>query len=116
MSFEGRCHCGAVAYRVEAELPGEAIECNCSHCSAKGLLLAFFPAEQFTLIEGEGALTTYLFNTHKIRHQFCQTCGVQPFADGTGPGGAAMRAVNLRSVPGLDLTTLARQPIDGASM
>ena len=38
MNYKGSCHCGAIAFQVEAE-PGPAIECNCSHCGRKGYLL-----------------------------------------------------------------------------
>src|SRR3546814_15761057 len=73
----------------------------------KGLLLGFFPKDSFTLLTGEDALRSYTFNTHKIDHQFCQTCGTQPFAYGVGPDGSEIRAINLRCVPSLELANLA---------
>ncbi|MBD3760836.1 GFA family protein [Sphingomonadaceae bacterium G21617-S1] len=115
MSFEGSCHCGKVAYTVEAELPTGAMQCNCSHCRRKGFLLAFFPAEQFTLDRGEADLQSYLFYKHKIEHRFCTTCGTQSFAIGTGPDGSQMAAINLRCVPAADLDALEIQKVDGAS-
>jgi hypothetical protein len=42
-------------------------------------------------------------------------CGAQAFAQGAGPGGSAMQAVNLRCVPDIDLDALAIDKIDGAS-
>ncbi|MDF9720462.1 hypothetical protein P4S07_011825 [Serratia marcescens] len=39
----------------------------------------------FTLSSGQDRLSTYTFNQHKIRHQFCRVCGAQPFAYGTAP-------------------------------
>lgn len=115
MAYEGACHCGAVAFTVDAALPGQAVSCNCSHCRAKGLLLTFVPASQFTLTKGEGALTTYRFNTRKLGHYVCATCGVQPFAQGTGPDGSDMRAINLRAVPDCDIDALELQKVDGAA-
>lgn len=115
MSFEGSCHCGAVQFRVEAPLPTAAISCNCSHCRRKGFLLSFFPAEQFSLTQGEDSLRSYAFNTHKIEHRFCTTCGTQAFAYGADPAGAAVRAINLRCVPDVDLEALQLQRFDGAS-
>ncbi|MET0137775.1 MAG: GFA family protein, partial [Sphingobium sp.] len=76
---------------------------------------AFFPVAQFTLTDGEAALTTYRFNKHKLAHRFCSVCGVQPFAEGQGPDGAEMRAVNLRAVPACDIDALEVQKVDGAS-
>ncbi|BEM47893.1 hypothetical protein SME17J_13870 [Serratia marcescens] len=85
MSFQGSCHCGAVTFSVDAELPTEALSCNCSICRRKGLLLSFFPISAFTLNSGQDQLSTYTFNHHRIRHQFCRVCGAQPFAYGTAP-------------------------------
>ena len=115
MAFEGSCHCGEVAFSVDADPPAGALSCNCSHCSRKGFLLAFFPATAFTLLRGEAQLTTYRFNTGKIAHRFCSACGVQPFGEGVAPDGTETRAVNLRCVPAIDLGALAIQTFDGAS-
>ena len=115
MSFEGSCHCGAVAFTVEAEAPDQAISCNCSHCRRKGFLLAFYPASQVQL-SGGAALTEYRFNTHKLAHLFCRYCGVQPLAEGEGPDGSATRAVNLRCVPAIDLASLTVQAFNGADL
>lgn len=114
MSFEGSCHCGAVRFEVQAPIPTQALSCNCSHCRRKGFLLSFFPVAQFTLLQGESSLGSYRFNTHKINHRFCQTCGTQAFAEGANPDGSAVRAVNMRCVPSIDLDTLALQKYDGA--
>lgn len=115
MSFEGGCHCGAISFTVDAEVPTKALSCNCSICRQKGLLLAFFPADKFRLTRGEDALRTYEFNAHKIAHRFCETCGSQPFSAGKSPDGSEMRAVNLRSVPSVNLERLELQHYDGAS-
>lgn len=115
MAYEGSCHCGTVAFNVEGDAPTEAITCNCSHCRRKGLLLAFVPADKFTLISGEDVLTSYLFNTHRIEHRFCSICGCEPFAEGKSPDGSATRAINLRCVPEVDLAGLKLNAFDGAS-
>lgn len=116
MAFEGSCHCGKVAFTVEAEMPGKAMQCNCTHCRRKGFLLAFFPVEQFRLDRGEGDLKSYYFYKHAIEHRFCTTCGTQGFAVGKTPDGKAMAAVNLRCVPECDLEALEIQKVDGASL
>lgn len=115
MAFEGSCHCGAVRFAIDADPPANAVSCNCSHCRRKGFLLAFYPAEAFTLISGADALRPYTFNTHKIEHQFCATCGTEAFAYGANPDGSPVRAVNLRCVPSIDLDSLTVQSFDGAS-
>lgn len=115
-TYKGGCHCGAVVYEVDLALE-HAVSCNCSICSKRGLLLAFAPAERFRLLAGEDALSDYRFNTHKISHVFCKTCGVESFAAGEVPGtGARMAAINLRCVEGVDLDALPVKRFDGASM
>ena len=116
MAFEGSCHCGAVKFSVDADPPMSALSCNCSICRRKGLLLAFFPVEQFTLQSGADMLRSYTFNRHKIEHQFCTTCGAQAFANGANPDGSPVRAINLRRVPSIDLGKLTLQAYDGASV
>ena len=114
-SYKGGCHCGAVRYEVELALE-HAMSCNCSICSKRGLLLAFAGADQFRLISGQDDLQDYRFNTHKIGHVFCRTCGIESFAEGEVPGtGQAMRAINLRCLEGVDLATLPVKTFDGAS-
>jgi len=112
----GSCHCGAVTFTVDADVPAEATSCNCSHCRRKGLLLAFYSLDQFKMQQGEEALRSYYFNRHAIEHQFCATCGCQPFAAGTGPDGKPVRAVNLRCVDDVDLGALKLNEFDGASL
>ena len=113
-TYAGGCHCGAVRFTCTADL-STVIECNCSHCSKKGLLLVFTPREQFQLTSGEDKLTEYRFNKRVIAHQFCKVCGVQPFAFAKDPKGVDTAAINVRCVDGVDLTTLNRVPYDGAS-
>jgi hypothetical protein len=103
--------------RYEATLDlSEVMECNCSHCQSKALLLSFTPASQFTLHSGEEELTEYLFNKKIIQHMFCRTCGVQPFARSNMPDGTPMVAVNVRCLQDVDLETVNPKPFDGRNM
>ncbi|MGV8959789.1 MAG: GFA family protein [Stenotrophomonas sp.] len=110
--LSGSCHCGAVQFTAEGEA-SQAYECNCSHCSRKGLLITFVPEQALTITAGEDQLRTYTFNTHVIQHRFCGVCGCQPFGLGRSPDGKAMAAINLRCVPDIDLATLKRVPVNG---
>lgn len=111
----GSCHCKKVQYTATLDLSSPVIECNCSHCEAKGLLLTFVPVEQFILTRGEDAQTEYRFNTHAIQHLFCSTCGVQCFGKGQNPDGAKTAAINVRTLDGVDLGNLTRVSYDGKS-
>lgn len=112
--YTGGCHCRAVRYEVTTDL-AQTFVCNCSHCEAKGFILAFVPAADFTLLSGEDVLTEYRFNTKKIAHLFCKVCGVQSFGRGTDPSGNATVMVNVRCLEGIDLSTLHSEKFDGKS-
>jgi hypothetical protein len=73
----GGCHCKAVRYEVDVDLAQPVLECNCSHCQIKGFLLAFVPDSAMTVLSGQDNLTEYRFNTEKLQHLFCKTCGVE---------------------------------------
>jgi hypothetical protein len=113
-THEGSCHCGAVAYEVDVDLDG-LIECNCSHCYRKGLVLTFVAPDAFRLKQGEDVQSDYRFNTHNIRHQFCRTCGVQAFARGKAPDGSPMVAVNIRTLTDVEPFSWTAKRVDGRS-
>lgn len=112
--YKGGCHCGKVTFEVETDF-GFNIECNCSHCDIKGLILTFVPASQFKLISGEDDLSDYHFNKHVIDHLFCKTCGVQAFGRGQRPDGTPTIAINLRALKDFDRSTVTITPFDGKS-
>ena len=113
---EGGCHCGKVRYQVATDL-AKLVSCNCSICSKHGLILTFVPEAQFKLLSGAEELQEYLFNKHVIHHQFCRTCGVEPFARGTAPGtNTPTVAINVRCLDGIDVAALKPTPFDGKSL
>ncbi len=79
MIYQGRCHCGAVEFEVDAPERLEADRCNCSICKKSGFLHLIVAKSKFRLVNGEADLTTYTFNTHVAQHYFCRICGVKPF-------------------------------------
>jgi hypothetical protein len=115
MKYHGSCHCGKVAFEVEGELTS-ALACNCSICQRKGSLLWFVPRDTFKLLSPDDAASTYLFNKHLIRHRFCPSCGIHPYAEGTDPKGNAMAAVNVRCLEGIELENVQVQHFNGRSM
>ncbi len=112
MEYIGKCHCGAVKFEVEVDL-ANVIECNCSHCAVKSLLLAFVPENQFILLSGGENLTEYRFNKKVIEHLFCKTCGVQPFGKGQDEKGNKTVAINVRTLDGVEAAGLNRIPYNG---
>jgi hypothetical protein len=79
VTHRGGCHCGAVAFEVDAPARLEAQQCNCSVCSMTGFLHLIVPASRFRLLQGTEALVAYTFNTGTARHLFCRRCGVKSF-------------------------------------
>ena len=114
-TYTGGCQCGAVRYEASADI-GEVMACNCSRCRRLGWLLTFVPASDFRLISGDGKTSDYLFNKHAIHHRFCATCGIESFANGKGPNGMEMVAINVRCLDDIDIDALPVKRIDGARL
>jgi hypothetical protein len=115
MNYKGSCHCGNVAFEVEGELTG-AMACNCSICSRKGSLLWFVPLDKLHLLASGEGVGTYTFNKHVIKHHFCQTCGIHPYAEAVDPKGERMAAINIRCLEDIDLASVPVKNFDGRSM
>jgi len=79
VTHSGGCHCGAVAFEVEAPAKLVASDCNCSICRMSGYLHLIVPRSRFHLLQGADELTEYKFNTGTARHLFCGRCGVKSF-------------------------------------
>jgi hypothetical protein len=109
-TYEGGCHCGRVRFRVSANL-SRVTYCNCSICSKKGFLHLIVAPEQFELLSGKEALTTYRFNTGVAQHTFCATCGIHPFyIPRSDPDKID---VNVRCLDGVDVGSLTIGYFDG---
>ena len=79
VTHSGGCHCGAIAFEVEAPARIVAADCNCSICRMSGFLHLIVPRSRFRLLQGADQLTEYKFNTGTARHLFCSRCGVKSF-------------------------------------
>jgi hypothetical protein len=109
-TYEGGCHCGRVRFRVTADL-SRVSDCNCSVCTKKGFLHLIVAPEQFELLSGEDALSTYQFNTGTAKHIFCRHCGIHSFyVPRSDPDKID---VNVRCLDDIDLTAITVLPFDG---
>jgi len=107
----GGCHCGDVAFEVEAPAALTVQECNCSICSMTGFLHLIVPASRFRLLQGAESLTTYTFNTGTARHLFCLRCGIKSFyVPRSNPDGYS---VNARCLDAATIEQLVVEPFDG---
>ena len=79
VTHRGGCHCGAVAFEVDAPARLTVSDCNCSICRMSGYQHLIVPRARFRLLKGAESLTEYRFNTGTARHLFCRHCGVKSF-------------------------------------
>jgi len=115
MIYKGGCHCGKIAFEVEGDLQ-QVTQCNCSICTKRGSLLWFVPRTNLHLKTPEADISTYTFNTHKIKHRFCNICGCAPFGEAMSPKGEAMAAINVRCLDDVESSTLKVNHYDGRSL
>lgn len=110
VTHRGGCHCGAVAFEVDAPARVTVSECNCSICRMSGYLHLIVPRAQFRLLRGADALSEYTFNTGTARHLFCRRCGVKSFyVPRSNPDGYS---VNVRCLDQSTLEHIDREPFD----
>ena len=79
-TFEGSCHCGALAFSFETALPvseWSVRACQCGFCRAHGALTASDPLGRlaFHVKQGE-ALERYRFGLMTADFLLCRRCGV----------------------------------------
>lgn len=48
-------------------------------CAKKGFINLIATEEDFELLQGEGSLGLYQFNTMTAQHRFCKNCGIHVF-------------------------------------
>lgn len=113
VTHRGGCHCGRVRFEVEAPAEIEVKACNCSICRPSGYLHLIVPRSRFRLLSGEGALTSYRFNTNVAEHLFCSVCGVKSFyIPRSHPEGYS---VNARCLDEGSVRSCTVRPFDGAN-
>lgn len=111
--YLGSCHCGAVRFEIETDLP-ELTTCDCSICKRKNALMVKVHESKFHLLSGIDALTEYQFHTKTARHFFCKVCGIYPFhrkritPDYYG--------INVHCLEEISLTGIPVRPTVGAEM
>ena len=110
VTHRGGCHCGAVAFEVDAPARLTVSDCNCSICRMSGYQHLIVPRARFRLLEGADSLTEYRFNTGTARHLFCSRCGVKSFyVPRSNPDGYS---VNLRCLDRATVEDVSIEPFD----
>jgi hypothetical protein len=110
VTHRGGCHCGAVAFEVDAPARLTVSECNCSICRMSGFLHLIVPRDRLRLLRGADELTDYRFNTGTAQHLFCRRCGVKSFyVPRSNPDGYS---VNVRCLDRATVTELTIELFD----
>jgi hypothetical protein len=123
MPITGSCHCGTTAFKIVGEIPAKLTRCTCSFCSKRGTLYAYFEPAQFHLTTPTTDVATYRWNTNKVAHNFCATCGCGTFSDspdfkpdGSWDGKTRRIGVNARLFDEFDAAEAPVQVIDGKNL
>lgn len=110
-THKGGCHCGQVAFEVDAPEDLEVHACNCSICRMTGFHHLIVPATDFRLTRGDAELTTYTFNTGIAKHLFCRHCGIKSFyVPRSNPNGYS---VNVNCLDQSTVKSVSVQAFDG---
>ena len=110
VTHRGGCHCGAVAFEVDAPARVTVSQCGCSICRMSGFLHLIVPRTRFRLLRGAESIAEYRFNTGIAVHLFCRTCGVKSFyVPRSNPDGYS---VNLRCLDQSTLEHVSVEPFD----
>lgn len=106
--LEGRCHCGAVSWRFDAE-PDGATSCNCTVCRRHGALWIY--GHEGVDVSVAGPTSTYIRGEGHLAFHFCAVCGCVCYWRGLalGADGTRRMAVNVRLA---EPSTVAHLPID----
>jgi len=106
-TFEGRCHCGALGFRLQTALPVAAWSvraCDCRFCRAHGAATSSDPGGTLIFdIRQPAALQRYRFGLRTADFLLCRECGVYVGAQ-IEAAGAAFGIIN----------TLALTPVPAA--
>ena len=111
--YDGSCHCGKVRFEASLDV-ADALVCDCSICSKKGVIIGRVSEEDFRLLTPLDELGLYQFNKQIAKHYFCPVCGVHTF---NRPRSAPeLWAVNLRCLPDVELEALSPTQIHGSRL
>lgn len=106
-AYAGSCHCGAVQFRVTADLGKGAAKCNCSICTKVAQLGGIVKPEAFELLSSEENLSSYEWGGRTSQRYFCKRCGIHCFARGNlAELGGAYVSVNYNCLDGVELREL----------
>jgi hypothetical protein len=111
-TYNGSCHCGAVAYEADLDLAEGTHKCNCTVCTKNRLWQAAARPEDVRILRGADKLTEYRFGSRRGVHLFCPICGTHVLGrfEGELPHGKTM-GVRVLTLDDLDIADLLAAPV-----
>ena len=87
-----------------------------SICHINGYLMIYPLEANITWHSGKESMTLYKFGQERVVHSFCPTCGTAISGKSNDPNFFAdNRAVNVRTLKGVDIDKLKLRKVDGRS-
>ena len=111
VKIEGGCHCRAVRFEAQVPRAIDVLDCNCSICAMTGFRHLIVRHEDFRLVSGAQALTSYRFGTGAAEHLFCSVCGIKSFYRPRSHPEAW--SVNVNALDGVEALEVTVHPFDG---
>ena len=116
----GRCHCGETTFEVDGELPQALTRCNCTFCTTRGALYAYYEPQQVRIKAEPAGDRVYRWQSKMVAHHFCGTCGNATYSDspafqmdGTWDGTSRRMVLNARLFDDFDAEAWPHTVIDG---
>lgn len=112
---KGSCQCGA--HRFEAEEPETVTRCNCSICSKRGALSAYYKPDAVVLNVQRDALVAYLWGDRLMTFFHCAVCSCPVYSEHgdlefEGRTYPARLTLNARLFDDLDLSIIPVLDVD----
>ncbi|HTE49302.1 MAG TPA: GFA family protein [Kofleriaceae bacterium] len=117
MPIQATCHCKATQLTL-SEPPLRVTQCNCTFCSKRGALWAYYQPDQVTLTNITSS-ATYQREGHPVAHHHCAICGCSTYGEspewveGKPHPTRKKILINARLLDDLDLSPLPIDFVDG---
>lgn len=113
----GSCHCGA--QRFAAPAPETVTACNCSTCTKRGTLAAYYAPGEVAFDLTPETLADYQWGDRMMAFHHCVVCGSAVFAEAdawttdAGEDRPARIVLNARLFDDFDLDAVPVRHVDG---
>lgn len=118
MTVHGSCHCKATTFEL-AQAPTSITRCNCTFCSKRGLLWAYYEPEQVSLTCRQDAV--YTSSRYPFTHHHCSVCGCGTYTESPESleepdPTRLMIGINARLLDDFDIDSLPVELLDGRNL